>query len=106
VRASVDGNGPNERPPVASWLPIAGMLAAVGCGLGWFLLIFAGDRAEVETWTPWAHSAGSASPTLRQAEAEAAYADELEAGSSLQTDGTGLSVILLATGRATGEAIA
>jgi signal transduction histidine kinase len=65
-------------PPVVSCLPIAGMLAAAGCGLGWFLLIFAGSRGGVESWAPWAHSAGSALPTSGEAEAEAAYADEPE----------------------------
>ena len=45
---------------VFSWLPIGGMLAAVGCGLGWLLLVFAGNRGGVE---PWA-DAGRAGPTL------------------------------------------
>ena len=50
-------------PRIVSWLPIAGMLAAVAGGLGWLLLIFAGNRGGVE---PWADSTGSrqAGPTL------------------------------------------
>ncbi|MFA6288055.1 MAG: sensor histidine kinase [Opitutaceae bacterium] len=35
---------------VVSWLPIAGMLAAVAGGLGWLLLFFAGNRGGVEPW--------------------------------------------------------
>lgn len=53
-------------PRVVSWLPIAGMLAAVGCGLGWLLLIFAGDRGGVEPWAHWTDSARSAPATSAQ----------------------------------------
>ncbi len=35
---------------VISWLPIAGMLAVVAGGLGWLLLVFAGNRGGVEPW--------------------------------------------------------
>jgi signal transduction histidine kinase len=37
-------------PRSISWLPIAGMLAAVAGGLGWLLLGFAGNRGGVEPW--------------------------------------------------------
>lgn len=37
-------------PRAFSWLPIAGMLAAVAGGLGWLLLIFAGNCGGVEPW--------------------------------------------------------
>ena len=43
-------------PRIVSWLPIAGMLAAVAGGLGWLLLVFAGNRGGVE---PWAGSTGT-----------------------------------------------
>ena len=46
-------------PRVVSWLPIAGMLATVAGGLGWLLLIFAGNRGGVEPWAHWADSASS-----------------------------------------------
>lgn len=46
-----------------SWLPIAGMLAVVAGGLGWLLLIFAGNRGGVEPWVETA-GAGQAGPTL------------------------------------------
>ena len=35
---------------VLFWLPSAGMLAAVAGGLGWLLLVFAGNRGGVEPW--------------------------------------------------------
>jgi signal transduction histidine kinase len=47
-------------PRIISWLPIAAMLAAVAGGLGWLLLIFAGNRGGVE---PWADT-GQAGSTL------------------------------------------
>ena len=58
-------------PRIVSWLPIAGMLAVVAGGLGWLLLIFAGNRGGVEPWagstdstrSPQAGS-GQAGPTL------------------------------------------
>lgn len=37
-------------PRLVSWLPIAAMLAAVGGGLGWLLLVYAGNQGGVESW--------------------------------------------------------
>ena len=55
--------GRMNAPRSVSWLPIAGMLVAVAGGLGWWLLIFAGNRGGVE---PWVEAAGAvqAGPTL------------------------------------------
>ncbi len=50
-------------PCFSSRLPIAGMLVAVACGLGWLLLVFAGDRSGVEPWAG-ATGAGRAGSTL------------------------------------------
>lgn len=51
---------------VFSWLPIAGMLAAVGCGLGWLLLIFAGHRGGVVPWALWSDSTSPPQATSGQ----------------------------------------
>jgi signal transduction histidine kinase len=53
-------------PRLVSWLPIAGMLAVVGVGLGWLLLIFAGNRGGVEPWARWTEAIGSPPPNLGQ----------------------------------------